>query len=241
MATDDPAGPKAVRRGRRRTLILTTIVGMGALVVGTVVVNRAAGTSRATTETSDTVPAAFRFPATTGSTRTRPPTTIAGTSVPTSSSLATPPTTAGFHLVVTPPASGPDPTEPLDTVPPTTTTVTPTTVLAPAVTATLPPAPPPFGASALTWTAPKSLVIVAGATAPLNVQAYNPTGRSASLSHPLSCTPRLDHSEVCADIVQLIPSHRSATAHYTIDAGGFPAGNYTLTIQGVLTVDVTVS
>jgi hypothetical protein len=75
----------------------------------------------------------------------------------------------------------------------------------------------------------------------LTVLAYNPTGRAVSLSHPLSCTPRLDHGEVCPDIVQLIGWHRSAGAHYTIDATGVVAGNYTLTIEGVLTVDVTVS
>jgi hypothetical protein len=217
-------------------------VGVGALAIGTVVVNRAAGTSRATgPETAGSVPAAFRFPATTGSTRAHPSSTVAGPSVPTSSStLATSPTTA-FQLIATPPASGPDPTAPLDTVPPTTTTVTPTTLLAPAVTATLPPPPPPFGASALTWTAPKSMSIATGTTAPLSVRAYNPTGRSVSLSHRLSCTPRLDHGEVCADIVQLIGSHQSASAHYTIDAAGFVPGSYTLTIEGVLTVDVTVS
>ena len=242
MATVGPAGPKTTRAGRRRTLLLTTIVGIGALAIGTVVVNRAAGTSRATgPETAGSVPAAFRFPATTRSTRKGPPTTVKRRSVPTSSTPARAPATAGVQVLLTPPASGPDPTAPFDTVPPTTTTLTPTTILAPAVTATLPPPPPPFGASALTWTAPKSLVIVAGQTAPLSVRAYNPTGRAVSLSHPLSCTPRLDHSEVCADQVQLIASHQSASAHYTIDAANTVAGSYTLTIEGVLTVNVTVS
>jgi hypothetical protein len=241
MATVGPAGPKALRGGRRRTLLLTTIVGIGALAIGTVVVNRAAGTSRATgTETAGSVPAAFRFPATTKPPRT--PTTVKRRPVPTSSSTsATPPATAGVRVLLSPPASGPDPTAPVDTVPPTTTTLTPTTVLAPAVTATLPPPPPPYGPSALTWTAPKSMTIGAGMTAPLSVRAYNPTGRSVSLSHRLTCTPRLDHGEVCADMVQLIGSHQSASADYTIDAAGFGPGSYTLTIEGVLTIDVTVS
>ncbi len=243
MATSAPIDPKAPGVGRRRTIVLTAAVGLGALVIGTAVVNRAAGTSRARgSETAGTQPVAVRFPASSGSTRSRPKVTVPKTTVPkTTSTLATPGTTAGFDLVVTPPASAPDPTAPIDTEPATTTTATPTTLLAPAVTATLPPPPPPFGAHSLTWTAPTSLTIPSGTTAPLTVLAYNPTGRDVSLSHPLSCTPRLDHGEVCPDIVQLIGSHRSAGAHYTIDATGVVAGNYTLTIEGVLTVDVTVS
>jgi hypothetical protein len=243
MATSAPIDPKAPGAGRRRTIVLTAVVGISALVIGTAVVNRAAGTSRAAgPETSGTQPVAVRFPATSGARSSRPKVTVPKKRVPkTTSTLATPGTTAGFEFVVTPPASGPDPTAPLDTEPATTTTGTPTTVVGPAVTATLPPPPPPFGAKALTWTAPSSLTIPSGETAPLTVLAYNPTGRSVSLSHPLSCTPRLDHGEVCPDIVQLISSHRSAGAHYTIDATGVVAGAYTLTIEGVLTVDVTVS
>lgn len=237
MATSAPIDPKAPGLGRRRTIVLTAVVGIVALVIGTVVVNRAAGTSRASgPETSGTQPVAVRFPA--SSTRSsRPKVTVPKPKVPkTTSTLATPGTTAEF--VVPPPVSGPDPTFPPDTEPPTTTT---TILLAPAVTATLPPPPPPFGAKALTWTAPTSLTIPSGTTAPMTVLAYNPTGRDVSLSHPLSCTPRLDHGEVCPDIVQLIGSHRSAGAHYTIDATGVVAGSYTLTIEGVLTVNVTVS
>jgi hypothetical protein len=241
MATSAPNDPKAPGLGRRRTIVLTAVVGLGALVVGTAVVNRAAGTSRARgPETSGTQPVAVRFPATSGSTRPRSKVTVPKPTVPkTTSTLASPGTTAGF--VVSPPASGPDPTAPIDTEPATTTTATPTTILSSAVTATLPPPPPPFGAHSLTWTAPTSMTIPSGTTAPLTVLAYNPTGRSVSLSHPLSCTPRLDHGEVCPDIVQLIGSHRSAGAHYTIDATGVVAGSYTLTIEGVLTVNVTVS
>jgi hypothetical protein len=243
MATSAPLDPKASGLGRRRTIVLTTVVGIGALLVGTAVVNRAAGTSRAAnSETSGTQPVAVRFPAPSASANTRPRVSVPKPTVPrTTTTLAGPGTTAGFDFVVTPPASGPDPTVPPDTEPATTTTATPTTVVGTAVTATLPPPPPPFGAKSLTWTAPRTLTIPAGGTAPLSVLAYNPTGRSVSLSHPLSCTPRLDHGEVCADVVQLIGSHRSAGAHYTIDATGVVAGSYTLTIEGVLTVNVTVS
>jgi hypothetical protein len=66
-------------------------------------------------------------------------------------------------------------------------------------------------------------------------------GRAVSLAHPLGCTPRLDHREVCADIVQMIAAGAFASARYTIDAHGFAPGNYTLHIEGVLTVPVTVS
>jgi hypothetical protein len=75
----------------------------------------------------------------------------------------------------------------------------------------------------------------------LSVSAHNPTDRGAAMPHPLSCTPRLDHREICPQVVQLVPSRTSVSATYTIDAHGVAAGNYTLNIEGVLTVAVTVS
>jgi hypothetical protein len=107
---------------------------------------------------------------------------------------------------------------------------------------TVPLAPPKeYGASALTWDAPHTMTIAAGKTAPLTVIAVNRTDGVVSLSHPLSCTPRLDRTEVCTEMVQTIQRGSSATATYTIDARGIAPGHYTLQIEGVLTVAVTVS
>ncbi|MDP9332871.1 MAG: hypothetical protein M3Q30_06140, partial [Actinomycetota bacterium] len=92
-----------------------------------------------------------------------------------------------------------------------------------------------------TWDAPPSLAIAAGMSASLAVIAHNPTDGTVTLPHPLACTPRLDHGEVCTEMVQLISSGRSASARYTIDASGIAKGHYTLRIEGVLTVAVTVS
>ena len=62
-----------------------------------------------------------------------------------------------------------------------------------------------------------------------------------TLPHPLACTPRLDHGEFCTEVVQLIGSGQSVTARYTIDASGIAKGHYSLQIEGVLTVTVTVN
>jgi hypothetical protein len=107
---------------------------------------------------------------------------------------------------------------------------------------TVPVAPPKqYGASVLTWNAPHTMTIPSGKTAPLTVIAANHTDGVVNLPHPLSCTPRLDHSEVCAEVVQTIQPGGAATATYLIDARGIAPGNYTLQIEGVLTVLVTVS
>ena len=93
----------------------------------------------------------------------------------------------------------------------------------------------------MTWDAPASLAITAGKTATLSVTAHNRTDGTVTLPHPLACTPRLDHGEMCPEMVQLIGSGQSASARYTIDASGIAKGHYTLKIEGVLTVAVTVT
>ena len=57
----------------------------------------------------------------------------------------------------------------------------------------------------------------------------------------MSCAPRLDHSEMCPEMVQLVAAGQSASATYTIEASGMAKGHYTLIIEGVLTIAVTVS
>jgi hypothetical protein len=112
----------------------------------------------------------------------------------------------------------------------------------PAVPApTVPPPPKQYGATALTWTAPHALTIVSGHAVSLFVTAHNPTDGIVTLPHPLSCAPHLDHSEACTQNVQLVSSGQSASAGYTIDAHGVAPGQYTLSIEGVFTVAVTVT
>ena len=123
-------------------------------------------------------------------------------------------------------------------VPPTATAAA-TTPTAPAPTTVAPPKQ--YGASALTWDAPRTLSVGAGRSNTLVVTARNPTDGIVDLPHPLSCTPRLDHREVCPETVQQIASGQSASARYTIDAHGIAPGTYSLSIEGVLTVRVTVS
>ncbi len=125
-------------------------------------------------------------------------------------------------IVVAPMDSGPAPT-----VPP--TTGSPTT--APAKQ---------YGASALTWSAPHSMTVLAESTAILAVAAHNHTDGTVTLPHPLTCAPRLDHDEICPAVVQVLTHGTSAGAQYTIDAHGIAPGHYSLKIEGVLTVAVTV-
>jgi hypothetical protein len=121
------------------------------------------------------------------------------------------------------------------------TVVTPPPVSAP----TAPPpttAPPPkqYGPSALTWSAPASMTVLADSTAVLSVAAHNHTDGTITLPHPLACAPRLDHGEICPEVVQALTHGTSAGAQYTIDAHGIAPGHYALRIEGVLTVAVTV-
>jgi hypothetical protein len=226
-------------RGRKRLLAVALVV----FVSGVVVLLGARPQIETPTagiglDGPGSVPIAARFPAVTTSTRPRPTTTrpsVARSTTPN----PRPSTTAPVDLVSTPPASGPPATSAPVPVPVPTTG--PRTLMLPAVTATLPPPPPSLGANVLTWTAPASLDVAAGATAALAVTAHNPTDRNVDLPHPLSCTPRLDHAETCAPEVQRIAAHASASATYTIDAHGIAPGQYTLSIEGVLTVAVTVS
>jgi hypothetical protein len=82
--------------------------------------------------------------------------------------------------------------------------------------------------------------MAAGTTRSVTVAAHNPTDGVVTLAHPLSCTPRLDHGEMCAQVVQTIASGRSAGATYVIDARDVAPGHYTLNVEGVLSIAVTV-
>jgi len=164
------------------------------------------------------------------------------------------PATLAQSPVVAKPSPKAQPKSPPIAVATVASTAAPTTVKAVVVPATVAaattpatPAPttaaPPkqYGASVLTWDAPHTLTVAAGRTATLAVTAHNPSDGVVNLPHPLSCAPRLDHSEMCPEMVQQIASGQSASAQYTIDATGIAKGAYTVSIEGVLTVRVTVS
>jgi len=111
----------------------------------------------------------------------------------------------------------------------------------PVVVATTPAPPKQYGTSVLTWNAPARVTVVSGGTATLSVTAHNPTDGTVTLPHPLSCAPRLDHSEMCAQVVQIIPAGGSERAIYTIDANRIAVGTYQLRIEDALTIPVTVT
>ena len=92
--------------------------------------------------------------------------------------------------------------------------------------------PKQYGPSVLTWSAPRSFALPAGTSTLLAITAHNPTDGTVTLPHPLSCTPRLDHAEMCPEMVQLIGAGQSASANYTIDASGVAKGRYTLDDRG---------
>jgi hypothetical protein len=215
--------PESGRHPRRnlRIWIAAVIAGVLAAVVGGVVFRGQANHTkiRTTSTTAALTPAAVA---------PVPAPTIAA------SPRATPPTT---NAVVLPFESPPAQAAP----PP-----------APAVVTTPPPAPAPtnapptiaptknYGPSVLTWSGPHSMTVLAGTTAILAVAAHNHTDGTVTLPHPLSCAPRLDHGEICPEVVQVLAPGTSAGAQFTVDAHGIAPGHYTLTIEGVLTVAVTV-
>jgi hypothetical protein len=105
------------------------------------------------------------------------------------------------------------------------------------------PAPQPKTSplSAVVWTAPDSLTLAQGTKKSITVTAQNPTDGTITLPWPLSCAPQLDGGGVCPAVAQLLAPGTSASATYVIDATGIAAGNYTLTIEGVLKIPVTVT
>jgi hypothetical protein len=165
---------------------------------------------------------------------------VRATSPPTLSPL---PVVINNHLKSTVPRAKPSPTVAVTTVPrihSVPPVVVPPARSVPAAPTTAAP-PKQYGPSVLTWDAPRSLAIAAGKSATLPVTAHNPTDGTVTLPYPLSCTPRLDNGEMCPAMVQFIGAGQSASTRFTIDARGFAKGKYTLKIEGVLTVAVTVS
>ena len=209
---DPPGGP-----GRRRRLVVAAAVTAALLLV--------VGGIAFVTRGSSTHPVLVAAPAETTvagppvAAQIKPKTTVAPKKPP-ATAIATAPSTVVFP--------SPTPATAIQSV----TNPTPPATAAP---------PQQFGPSVLTWTAPGSLMIAAGQRKPMSVTAHNPTKGTVTLPHPLACTPRIDNSEMCTEMAQFIGAGQSASAQYTIDATGIAPGHYTMRIEGVLTVNVTVS
>jgi hypothetical protein len=210
-----PGGAPDEPRGRQLLVIIgAAVVSIAVIVAAIALLTRHQGKTATVTvqPPAPTVPV-VREPAKPHPTpnRPKPKPLVAAPTVPLAPPANAP---ASVPVVVSPPPTAPAPTVPL--------------------------APKQYGASALTWDAPHQIAIPKGKTAPLTVIAFNRTDGVVNLPHPLACTPRLDHTEVCVEMVQTIPPGGSATATYTIDASGIAPGNYTLQIEGALTVNVIV-
>jgi hypothetical protein len=231
--------PESSRGRARLVAVLLAATFSGVAVLSTAMPHTELSTAGIGLGAPSSVPIAAHFPVTSRSTTRPSSTSVLPTSTTTPTADATPVRAVPVDAVI--PSGGSEPTPTTVAVPLPVPTTGPRILLAPAVTATLPPPPPPLGASALTWTAPHTFDIPAGTTSALTVVGHNPTDRAVDLPHPLACTPRLDHGETCAPEVQRIPAHTSATATFTIDATGVAPGAYTLSIEGVLTIPVTVS
>jgi hypothetical protein len=110
---------------------------------------------------------------------------------------------------------------------------TPTTVRSLPALPTLPP-------SVLTWTGPTSITVKKGAPLKVTVAAHNPTAGNVALAHPLACAPKLDHSEICTEVLQIIGPGATVSASYTI-ATDIGPGLFGLNVGGVHNIPVTVT
>jgi hypothetical protein len=218
-----PAGPgDPPAPGRRRRLVVALVVAAVVLsALGILFVTRGSATKpvlvATTTQTTLASPpvAAHVKPKATVAPKKPAPTVAAVVTAPSTLLFPSPTPATAIQQVTNPPATAPT-----------------TAAAAP---------PQQFGPSVLTWTAPGSLTIAAGQSKAMSVTAHNPTNGTVTLPHPLACTPRIDNSGMCTEMVQLIGPGQSASAQYMIDATGIAPGHYSMRIEGVLTVSVTVS
>jgi hypothetical protein len=228
----DPATRRSLRS--RPVLVGAVTLAIAALVVVLVVATRSSGhkTSGLEVTSPPTAPAVDQ--------RTSPATAKHAKGSAPAGSVApktTPATAVPVQVVPTaPPVTAAAP--PPSIAAPATSPATTPAVSAPPATAA---APKQYGPSALTWTAPTTVTIAAGTKSSIGVTAHNPTDGVVTLPHPLSCTPRLQHDETCVEAVQTIAAGASASADLVIDATEVAPGHYTLNIEGVLSIAVTVS
>jgi hypothetical protein len=107
--------------------------------------------------------------------------------------------------------------------------------------ATIPPQPQASPISVLQWNAPSSITIKTGTIQAIHISAYNPSNGVVTLPVPLSCELRLQHDEVCPQMAQLINPGETANAAFRIIAVDVKPGTYTLNVEGVYPITVTVT
>jgi hypothetical protein len=206
-------------RSRRRSVWIVTAAGIALLALGVwALAARDGGTDTTRTSVVGPVinPASTR-PVAKPKPKAAAPTTVAPT--PTTAARAgTPKATNPNQPVASPRATAPPVVAPHD----------------PAVPATSP-------ISVLQWTSPTALTIATGNKQTVNVAAHNPSKGVVNLPHPLSCAPRLQHDEVCPEMVQMIAPGATARASIVVDATDVAPGSYTLSIEDARTMTVTVT
>ncbi len=119
--------------------------------------------------------------------------------------------------------------------------VGPASIPAATTPATAAPAVSQYPPSAIQWTAPASITVAHNANKTITVVAHNPTNGTITLPHPLACTPTLRGDGMCTEMAQILRPGESATAQYKVDGSEVPPGNYTLDVEGVLKIKVTVT
>jgi hypothetical protein len=226
----DTDGPAATRDGGSRRKIALIAGGAGIVLVITAIAALAF-------RTDDTKPAAHVV--------TQSPSTDVPASVPasaptstrprvtTTTQTAAPATTATIAAPTTTVAAKSNTNTPIATAP---TTAAPHAV--PPSHGATPPASP---ISVLQWSGPTSVTVATNGKKPVSVGAHNPSAGIVSLPHPLSCAPTLQHDEVCPEMVQMIASGATARASFVVDATNVEPGVYTLSIEGVRNITVTVT
>jgi hypothetical protein len=219
---------------RRRRIVLLAFVGV-VLLAGLIAALVALRHDDSTSVSTDPVASTPSLPASTIATAKKDravaaaaATKKATTATPTSAAkVATPPPTIA-PAVAPPAATGSNP----GAIPPS----------QPATHATTPPTVPKTSPlSALVWTAPANVSMQSGTQVHVTVSVRNPTDGTVTLPHPLSCTPRLQHDEVCPEMAQLVGPHQIAGTIYVLDATGVAPGVYRLKLEGVRPLTVTVT
>jgi hypothetical protein len=223
----------ALDPNRRRRVALLAVVGvvlLAGLIAAFVALRDDDSTSVSTGPVASTpsLPASTIATAKNGRAAPAAATKKATTATPTSAAKVATPTPTIAPAVAPPAATGSNP----GAIPPS----------QPATHATTPPTVPKTSPlSALVWTAPANVSMQSGTQVHVTVSVRNPTDGTVTLPHPLSCTPRLQHDEVCPEMAQRVGPHQIAGTIYVLDATGVAPGVYRLKLEGVRPLTVTVT
>jgi hypothetical protein len=212
------------RRSFRRAWLIALGVGavvlMIAIVAFVVTSNDDAGDERVATDTGNE--SAVDSPSTSAVTLPG-----AGTTQPVQAPSDSSPSASA--PIVAPP-SGPAATPPSAATPP-------------AAPGTTVPAPLTSPVSVLQWSAtPAAITVRSGEVTTVSITVRNPSNGVVTLPNPMSCTPALDGSAMCAQMAEMVAPGSQHAQIYNIDARGIAPGSYSFVLQGGLfSVPVTVT